>query len=387
MSSVLAGLRRFGSDGTDGQLTLMLWSEEAHYCRTKGGWHARRPSCHPFARPHTDPTGGLRPEPSIGLEIHIFGVHFPSRRVRVRERKLSQGTTERSLAPRTQKRLVHAAACGASASQHDRSVCVRDAAARREVVVLAAGSYCRQPGCRATTPVRLPRRNPSCTPVLRPSTPHGRRRPGLRAPRSLRRRQPASAPPPARAPPSFPSPPPARLGGLAPGARAARAAPPPPAPAGERATRRRNEGPRAPDRRCCDFRAAAPRDPLLLRPLRPGFETDSRAPDAPREHCGTRGGSSIRVRKRARRRATPRLRPPSPHSYSHSHQTLRILSEAHAAAVDDRIEGRSFALRAAARLRFHPDSVSGSARAGVRSGLRAIDWVVGWYRMVDCRPI
>lgn len=91
MSSVLAGLRRFGSDGTDGQLTLMLWSEEAHYCRTKGGWHARRPSCHPFARPHTDPTGGLRPEPSIGLEIHIFGVHFPSRRERVRERKLSQG--------------------------------------------------------------------------------------------------------------------------------------------------------------------------------------------------------------------------------------------------------------------------------------------------------
>lgn len=88
MSSVLAGLRRFGSYSTDGQLTLMLWSEEAHYCRTKGGWHARRPSCHPFARPHTDPTGGLRPEPSIGLEIHIFGVHFPSRRERVRERKL-----------------------------------------------------------------------------------------------------------------------------------------------------------------------------------------------------------------------------------------------------------------------------------------------------------
>lgn len=87
MSSVLAGLRRFGSDSTDGQLTLMLWSEEAHYCRAKGGWHARRPSCHPFARPHTDPTGGLRPEPSIGLEIHIFGVHFPSRRERVRERK------------------------------------------------------------------------------------------------------------------------------------------------------------------------------------------------------------------------------------------------------------------------------------------------------------
>ena len=127
MSSVLAGLRRFGSDGTDGQLTLMLWSEEAHYCRTKGGRHARRPSCHPFARPHTDPTGGLRPEPSIGLEIHIFGVHFPSRRERVRERKPFQGTIGRPLAPcapRIQKRLVHAAACGASASQHDRSVCV-----------------------------------------------------------------------------------------------------------------------------------------------------------------------------------------------------------------------------------------------------------------------
>lgn len=78
MSSVLAGLRRFGSDSTDGQLTLMLWSEEAHYCRTKGGRHARRSSCHPFARAHTDPTGGLRPEPSIGLEIHTFGVISPA---------------------------------------------------------------------------------------------------------------------------------------------------------------------------------------------------------------------------------------------------------------------------------------------------------------------
>ena len=35
MRGVLAGLRRFGLDSTDGQLTLMLWSEEAHYCVPK----------------------------------------------------------------------------------------------------------------------------------------------------------------------------------------------------------------------------------------------------------------------------------------------------------------------------------------------------------------
>lgn len=122
MSSVLAGLRRFGSDSTDGQLTLMLWSEEAHYCRTKGGWHARRPSCHPVRAAAHGPHGW---PPSRTIDRvrnpYIWG-SFPQQEGEGPREETSQGTIERSLAPcapRTQKRLVHAAACGASASQHD----------------------------------------------------------------------------------------------------------------------------------------------------------------------------------------------------------------------------------------------------------------------------
>ena len=242
-------------------------------------------------------------------------------------------------------------------------------------------------------PARLPRDDagapPAPQPVLhpRPAPLHTARPPASRAPRpALPRSAPASQRSSIRSPSPLLLHPP-RLGGLAP-------APAPPALLLRR-LRPLGNGPHAAETRGREplIGAAAifapphrARNLLLLRPLRPGFETDSRAPDAPREHCGTRGGSPIRVRKRARRVSTaPRdaaLRPPSPHSYSHSHQTLRILSPQTHMRRPSTIESRGVRSRCAA-ARFHPDSVSGSARAGVRSGLGAIGWLVGWYRMVD----
>ena len=324
----------------------------------------------PFARPHTDPTGGLRPEPSIGLEIHIFGVHFPSRRERVRERKHPKEPSSAHWrhAPHAHRSgsctLLRAAR--ARASTIVKCVCVR----RRGAA--GGGSPSRW---LVLPPARLPRDDagapPAPPPVLhpRPAPLHTARPPASRAPRPvLPRSAPASQRSSIRSPSPLLLPPPAARRPRA-GARAARA-PPPPAPAGERATRRRNEGPRAPDRRCCDFRAAAPRTrPAAAARLSPagvrnGFARSGAARSALRN---PRWVLDPGPETRPARRGAARRPLPIPRPYEFRQRHTRRPST---------IESRGVRSRGAA-ARFHPDSVSGSARAGVRSGLGAIVWLVG----------
>ena len=325
----------------------------------------------PFARPHTDPTGGLRPEPSIGLEIHIFGVHFPSRRERVRERKHPKEPSSAHWrhAPHAHRSgsctLLRAAR--ARASTIVKCVCVR----RRGAA--GGGSPSRW---LVLPPARLPRDDagapPAPPPVLhpRPAPLHTARPPASRAPRPV---LPRSAPASQRSSIRSPSPlllPPPRLGGLAP-------APAPPALL--RRLRPLGNGPHAAETRGREplIGAAAifapplrARDLLLLRGfLRPGFETDSRAPDAARSALrNPRWVLDPGPETRPARRGAARRPLPIPRPYEFRQRHTRRPST---------IESRGVRSRGAA-ARFHPDSVSGSARAGVRSGLaRLIVWLVG----------